>query len=328
VGLPHPEQEGEPYIHHFPDGNASIARLLVREMIPGVAAGNTMEDIVTAGFDYSKLDLPGSMVRLRLNRTAVQVAHEGERQSADSVNVTYVRDGQTFQVQARSCVLACYNAVIPHLCPDLPEPQKEALAKQVKQPILVTNVALRNWKPWKALGISSAVCPDSYHPGVCLNYPVSLGDYKFATSPDEPITAYMTRFPHPYDTGLTTREQFRIGRHELLTTSFEDIERNVRLQLAALLGDGGFDPAEDILGVTVNRWSHGYANWYNPLFETVYEDFTTGDLVDERYPHLVARKPFGRISIANSDSGAMAMMETAVEQGHRAAMEVLSLSTA
>src|SRR6516225_3078758 len=50
----------EPYIYHFPDGNASLARLMVRGLIPSVAAGNGMDDIVTARFDYSKLDRPGA----------------------------------------------------------------------------------------------------------------------------------------------------------------------------------------------------------------------------------------------------------------------------
>ena len=48
--------EGEPYIFHFPDGNASIARLLVRSLIPTSAPGSTMEDIVTAKLNYAVLD--------------------------------------------------------------------------------------------------------------------------------------------------------------------------------------------------------------------------------------------------------------------------------
>jgi spermidine dehydrogenase len=225
AGLPYVEPWGESYIHHFPDGNASIARLLVRKMIPDVAPGNNMEDIVSARFDYSRLDEDNSPVRLRLNSTVIHTEHDGDTASADSVNVTYVRDGHAYKVRARSCVLACYNAMVPYICPTIPQPQKEALALQVKQPILITNLALRNWKPWKALGIAAADCPGSYHNRVSLNYP-------------------------------------------------------------------------------------GYAQ---------------GALSDERYPHIAARKPFGRISIANSDAGAMAMMEVAVEQGHRAATEVLSL---
>ena len=317
AGLPSSEYRAEPYIHHFPDGNASIARLLVRAMIPGVAHGNTMEDVVTERFDYSKLDQADALVRLRLNSTVVRVAHAGEPGSAETVDVSYVRDGQTFRVKARGCVLACYNAIIPYLCPEMPESQREALANQVKQPILITNVALRNWQPWKKLGICSVMSPGSYHNGVCLNYPVSIGDYSYAGGPDEPVMAYMTQFPHVSNQGFTQQEQFRLGRHQLLATPFEDIERNVRVQLASMLGKGGFDPATDILGITVNRWAHGYAYSYNSLFDSVYDDYD-----DDRYPHVQARQPFGRITIANSDAGASAMLEAAVEQGHRAVTEL------
>ncbi|MBT4519342.1 MAG: NAD(P)-binding protein [Halieaceae bacterium] len=316
AGLPGGEED-EPYIHHFPDGNASIARLLVRRLIPTVAGGNTMEDVVLAKFDYAKLDLETSSVRLRLNSTVTRVAHEGDLRSAAKVHVSYVRGGRAFRVQARNCVLACNNSIIPHLCPELPKAQREALAFQVKIPILYTNVALRNWQAWKRLGIGAVVAPGSYHINAALDFPVSLGGYAFSGGPDEPAVVHMERFPHRSNEGLTAREQYRLGRQELLSTSFETIERHVRVQLSSMLQEGGFDPARDIQGITVNRWAHGYAYWYNPLFDTVYEDDD-----DPRYPHMKARKPYGRIAIANADAAANAMFEAAVEQGHRAATEL------
>jgi spermidine dehydrogenase len=317
AGLP-PREYFEPYIHHFPDGNASIARLLVREMIPAVAPGNTMEDVVTARFDYSKLDEAKSPVRLRLNSTAVRVEHEGDPETAKRVRVSYVRGGRAYRVRARSCVLACYNMMIPHLCPELPAPQREALALQVKTPILYTSVALRNWQACKKLGIGAAVAPTGYHINAMLDFPVSLGSYRFSEGPEDPIVVHMERFPHRSNMGLTPRDQYRLGRYELLSTPFETLERNVRAQLAGMLSAGGFDPARDIEGITVNRWAHGYAYWYNPLFDPYFYE----DPDDERYPHVQARKRFGRIAIANSDAGARAMLESAVEQGHRAVTEL------
>ena len=123
----------------------------------------------------------------------------------------------------------------------------------------------------------------------------------------------MERFPHAPNSGLSEREQRRIGRHELFATPFETIERNIRKQLAATLEDGGFDPARDIEGITVNRWAHGYSWMYDWDEQPYYDDWN-----DERYPHVQARKPLGRIAIANSDAGASAMMETAIEQAWRA----------
>jgi spermidine dehydrogenase len=150
-----------------------------------------------------------------------------------------------------------------------------------------------------------------------LDFPVSLGDYRFSETEDQPVIVHMERFPHRYDEGLTAQQQYRLGRYELLTTPFDVIERNVRSQLQSMLGDGGFNAAEDIVGITVNRWSHGYSYWYNPLFDTVYDDDD-----DPRYPHMIGRKPFGHISIANADSAANAMMESAIEQAHRAVAEL------
>ncbi len=289
----------------------------MRKLISSVATGNTMEDVVTARFDYSKLDQLSSSVRIRLNSTVTRVQHVGDLASARQVQLTYVRDGQAYKVQASSCVLACNNSIIPHLCPELPEPQRQALARQVKSPILYTNVVLRNWQAWKKLGIGAVVSPGSYHISSMLDFPVSLGDYHYSGGPDEPIIVHMERFPHRNNEGLTAQEQRRMGQHELLATPFDTIERNVRSQLASMLGSAGFDPATDILAITVNRWAHGYAAWYESLFDTFYEDDE-----DPRYPHMIARAPFGLITIANADSAASAMLEAAVEQAHRAVTEL------
>ncbi len=310
--------EGEAYIHHFPDGNASVARLMVREMIPAVAPGSTMEDVITARFDYSKLDLSNSPVRLRLRSTVTRVENEGDPKSAKHVRVSYVRGGRAYRVRARHCILACYNMMIPSMCPELPASQREALASQVKAPILYTNIALGNWQAWKKLGIGAVVSSGSYHMLAMLDFPVSLGAYQFASEPDEPIAVHMERFPHRPNEGLSSRAQRRLGSHELLATSFETIERNIRSQLAGMLSGGGFDPARDIEAITVNRWPHGYADGYNELEDPSYEDRN-----DERYPHVRGRKRFGRIAIANSDAGANAMLETAVEQAYRAVNELI-----
>ena len=316
AGLPPPEPE-EAYIHHFPDGNASVARQLVRRMVPAVAPGRSMKSLITATFDYSKLDQNDTPVKIRLNSTVVNVERNLSKASQEVVTVRYVRHGKSYAVTSHACVLACNNSMIPYLCPQLPKTQKEALASQVKSPILYTNVALTNWRAWKNLGIGAVACPTSYHVNAMIDFPVSYGDYRFASNPDEPVVVHMERFPHLSNAGLTVREQYRQGRRELLSTPFETIERNVRLQLQGLLGAGGFDAAKDIAGITVNRWAHGYAYYYNAFDDETYEDDN-----DERYPHMIARKPFGPITIANADSAANAMLESAVEQAHRAVHEL------
>lgn len=310
TSLPRVGFEDDPYVAHFPDGNASIARLLVRAMIPDVAYGSTMDDIVGARFDYARLDEPSSRVRLRLASTAVRVEHDGAPGTADRVAITYVRGGRADRVWARSCVLAGYNAMIPYLCPDLPDRQREALALAVKIPILYSTVLLRNWRAWKEIGIAAVAAPGSYHANALLDFPVSLGGYEFSGTPDDPIVVHMERFGKVADTALTPREQFRAERYRMLGTPFAEIEREIRTQLTGTLASGGFDPARDIEAITVNRWAHGYAYSYNPLFDPV-------DAADEP-PHVIGRARFGQIAVANSDAGARATVDSAIDQAHRA----------
>ena len=51
-----PNEEAEKYFFHFPDGNASIARLLMRSQIPDAIPGSNAQDIVTAQVKYDRLD--------------------------------------------------------------------------------------------------------------------------------------------------------------------------------------------------------------------------------------------------------------------------------
>jgi spermidine dehydrogenase len=282
-----------------------------------VAAGKTMESLMSVVFDYNKLDDHDAAVRLRLNSTVVNVKEGTVPGAPEIITLSYVRQGTSFRVRTKTAVLACNNGIIPYICPQLPEAQKKALAFQVKSPILYTNVALTNWRAWKNLGLGAVVCPTGYHVNAMIDFPVSYGDYKFSSDPDQPVVIHMERFPHLSNAGLTAQEQYREGRRELIGTSFEAIERNVRMQLQDILGQGGFNAAEDIAGITVNRWAHGYAYYYNSLYDDTYEDDN-----DPRYPHVMARKPLGSIVIANSDAGASAMMESAIEQAHRAVGEL------
>jgi len=309
LGLPEGDKE-EPYIFHFPDGNASIARLLVRSLIPEAVPGSTMEDVVTAKADYSKLDEMGSAVRVRLNSTVVQVQHSN---AAKEVQVGYVRGGKLQTVAAKNCVLACYNGMIPYLCPELPEKQKEALSYLVKAPLVYTHVALRNWTSFAKLSVRHIVAPGGFHTYTALDFPVSIGQYRFPGKPEEPAVLFMLRTP--CKPGLPPRDQNRAGRAELLQTPFSKFERNIRDQLGRMLGGAGFDPAKDIEGIIVNRWAHGYAFTPNALFDP---DWKEGE-----QPWVVGRKPFGKIAIANSDAGGNAYTDVAIDQAWRAVGELL-----
>jgi spermidine dehydrogenase len=308
-----PEQD-EPYIFHFPDGNASIARMLVRSLVPDAIPGHTMEDIVTARANYARLDDVSSPIRIRLNSTVVKAMHIGDPATAKEVEVTYVRGGKGHRIRGANCILACYNMVIPFLCPEMPQKQRDALSYCVKLPLVYTNVQIGNWQAFQKLGISSIYAPGSYFSHVTLDFPVSMGDYHFPSSPDESCLLHLLRTP--CSPGLDCKDQYRAGRYELVTTKFDDFEFQVRDQLGRMLSAGGFDPARDIQAITVNRWPHGYAYEYNALFEPLDRP------VSER-PCVIGRQPFGRIKIANSDADGHAYTNTAIDQGYRAVREIV-----
>lgn len=305
--------EGEKYFFHFPDGNASIARLLVRRLIPAAIPGSSATDVVLAKADYSKLDQPSSSTRIRLNSTVVKVNHRGDPASAKEVEVTYFTGTKLKTVRATNCILACWHVVIPYIAQELPEAQKEALASAQKVPLLYNNVLVRNWSAFQKLGVSAIYSPGMYHSSVNLDLPVSIGGYECTKKPDEPIVVHMMKAA--CNPGRPAREQHRLGRIQLYTTTFETYERNIREQLARMLGLGGFDPARDILEITVNRWPHGYAYQYNSLFDPFW-------LEGGETPCQVARKPFGRLAIANADAGAYAYTDCAIDHAYRAVQEL------
>ena len=312
IGLEVTRQDHEPYIYHFPDGIGSVPRLLVRSMIPGIAPGNTMEDVVLAKFDYARLDEPGSRVRIRLNSTAVNVSTG--KDPSGGARVTYVRGGKPYAVHGEACILACWNMLIPYLCPDMPEAQKQGLAYNVKVPLVYTNVQLKNWKAFDKLKVHSVHCPGAFFTSVEMDFPVSIGDYHFTQRPEESCVIHMQYVP--VGPGTTAREMQRTGRMKLLTMSFADFERNIRDQLSRMLGSAGFDPATDIEAITVNRWPHGYAYEYNSLYDPVW--------APGQAPHEIGRQPFGNIHIANSDAGAFAYTNEAIDQGYRAVQEIVA----
>jgi spermidine dehydrogenase len=293
----------------FPDGNASVARLLVRSLIPDVAPAANWQNIAAARFDYAQLDRPGSPVRLRLESTVVQAANvDGE------VAVTYVRDGSVVRVHARHSVLACYHAIIPYLCPEVPEAQQEAQRYQVKTPMLLTNVLVRSREPLDRLGISGVYCPGRMHAKVWVVAGVYTAGYRPNAEAAGPVPLQFWGTIAPPRRDVPIHDQLRAARGIMLELTLEDFEREVRTVLDGLLGPAGFDVAEDVLAITVNRWPHGYAYDYLDLWDPEWEP--------GRAPHELARQAIGNITIANSDAAASAYTHAAIEQALRAVAEL------
>lgn len=299
----------DPYIYHFPDGNAGLARSIVRRLIPNIAPGDTMESIVTAQFDYSQLDKPENPVRLRLSSTGVHAANVD-----DGVEVTYLKDGKLHKVKAGHVVMAGYNMMIPYIVPEIPQAQKEALKQNVKAPLVYTKVIVNNWEPFIKKGVHEIYAVAAPYSRVKLDYPVDMGDYKHPRDPKTPICLHMVYVPTFPGSGLSIREQSRKGRAFLLGTPFDTHERMIRDQLQGMFGDAGFDHEKDIQAITVNRWAHGYSYTYSGLSEA--DEDSAQKIID------IARKPVGRITIANSDSDWAPYAHAAIDQGHRAITEI------
>jgi spermidine dehydrogenase len=299
--------EDEPYINHFPDGNASLARLFVRGMIPEVAPGQGMEDIVTARFDYGRLDVDGQPVRLRLSATAVALGN-----TADGAEVLYAQGEKLTRVSAHHVVYAGYSAMLPYICQDLGAEQRAALAQQVKAPLCYVNVAVRNWQAWVRQGVHFVNTPNGFFCNMKLDYPVSLGSYRFPTRPDEPMILHLVHVPWVDGTVTDLRAQNRLDRAQLYARTFGEFEAHARDELTRVLGPGGFDADRDIAAVTVNRWGHGYS----------YEPLALFDPPSAERAVAISASALGRIHFAGTDAVWEAYADRAIDSAHRAASQI------
>jgi spermidine dehydrogenase len=234
----------------------------------------------------------------------VNVQHVGDPSTSDAVTIQYVQNAQAHRVSAKNVIMACYNMMIPHIVSDLPRHQAEALGQQLKSPLIYTTVGLRHWRAFKDRGIGMAMCPGNLHQAVLMDFPVSLGDYQYTQSPDNPCVIQMISCPYGETPGESQAEQYKQARYTMLGRNFSDYEADIRIHLSGLLGAKQFDFDRDVASITVNRWAHGYAV------------AGPGDSA------AIGRQPFGRITIANSDSAPAADAIAAMMMGHRAVGEL------
>jgi spermidine dehydrogenase len=303
------QKNPDPYIYHFPDGNASLARALVRALIPQALPGSTIEDLLLAETNYAELDRPENRVRIRLNAPCFRISGADE-----AVEACYCANGRLCKVTADRAILACWHRVIPLVTPELPAEQIEALNDQQKVPLVYANVLVRSWEALAKLGISQFSVPGGFWEECRIDYPVSVGSYRFADRPDEPVLLHLVKTVLGKK-GQPAREQSRAGRHALTQLTFAEMEFHIRDLLSRALGAGGFDPARAIEAIAVNRWSHGYAYEYMRPWDSYWP---AGKL-----PIEISRRGFGKIAIANSDAGAYAYAHSAIDQAVRAVRELL-----
>lgn len=323
--------EYEEHNFYFPGGNHSFARLIVRSLIPDALPAGPYVNVETARTRYDTLDRPGQATRIRLGSTVVRARHVGTlphqfEPDNREVEITYIKGGKSYKVMAKDVVMAGMNNMIPYMCPELPGQQKSALHEAVRAINFTIYAVFRNWESFAKLKAANIAYPKSFLSFMSLQRQRSFGGLQPSTDPSQPIlVSYGSgagianefyfkgllggNLPKP---GTPVRDQMRMARAGLFRTPFETFERAVRKQSAGALSGGGFDPAKDIVALTVNRWGHGYALGRNHLF----------DNEDGPGPNVIGRQKFGHITIANSDASGIDNAQTAFDEAARAVREL------
>ena len=293
---PLPEEKGGSD-QMFPGGNATIARLMLKTLIPNAIAGDmSVEGVCRGQVDFGSLDVAGSPTRVRLSSTAIQVAHDGDPAKSDSVTIAYLRAGKLYKVKARSVVVAggCWTA--KHIIKDLPEKQRNAYDQFYRSPCMMANVAVRNWRFLYKMGMSGCRWFEGIGNYLEVCKLALTGVEDSTISPDSPIVLSLkVLYSYP---GLSTEDQGHKGRGEMIGTSFRDYEKQIREQFSEMFAGTGFDARRDLAGIILNRWGHAYLSPQPGFF------FGRNG---QPAPREVLRSaPFGRIAFANTDlAGAM-----------------------
>ena len=293
---PLPEEDGGSD-QMFPGGNTTIARLMLKSLIPAAIDGpHSIEAVCRNHVNFSTLDFVGAPARIRLSSTVVHLEHEGPAQKANLVSIVYTKRGKLYRVKARSVVMAGGCWTTKHIVKDLPETHRQAYAQFYRSPCMMANVAVRNWRFLYKMGISGCRWFEGLGNYLEVRKLALTGLENSTIGPDSPIVLSLkVLYSYP---GLTTEQQGNRGRTEMLATSFRDYERQIREQFSDMFASGGFDARRDIAGIILNRWGHAYLS-PQPGF------FFGRD--NQPAPREILRSaPFGRIAFANTDlAGAM-----------------------
>jgi spermidine dehydrogenase len=299
----------------FPGGNTAILRHIVKSLIPDAITGTrSFKDVQYAPIDFSALDRPQQHTRMRLNATVVAVRHDGPPETSNNVDVTYAVDGQLKRIRARAAIVASGGWITRHIVRDMPPEYVAAYAQFHHGPILVVNVAVRNWKPFARLGISAAHWFDGFGFFVNVRQPMAVGGARVPLDPSKPamLTLYVG-FPQA---GVPINVQTATARGVLLATSYADFELKVRKQLQEMFGSAGFDARRDIAGIVINRWGHAYIA-PQPGF---YFGSAQGPA-----PLEVLRRRYGRIAFGHCELSGRQSWGCAAQEAQRASQQILEI---
>ena len=281
----------------FPGGNATIARLMMKSLIPSAVDGpHSVEGVCRNRVNFAALDIAGAPARIRLSSTVVHVEHDGEANKAGSVSIVYSKKGKLYQVKARSALMAGGCWTTKHIVKDLPATLRVAYGQFYRSPCMMVNVAVRNWRFLYKMGMSGCRWFEGLGNYMEVRKLALTGVEDATIGPDSPLVLSLkVLYSYP---GAPTEEQGNRGRGEMLGTSFRDYERQVREQFTEMFASGGFDARRDIAGIILNRWGHAYLSPQPGFF------FGRDGQPAPR--EILRRAPHGRIAFANTDlAGAM-----------------------
>jgi spermidine dehydrogenase len=281
----------------FPGGNSTIARLMIKTLIPSAIPGpDTIENVCQNSVNFAALDAPDSPTRMRLAATVFAVQHDGDPAKSSSVSICYEQNGKLYQIKARSVVMAGGSWTTQRIVKDLPEAQRNAYRQFYRSPCMMANVAVRNWRFLYKLGMTGCRWFGGLGNYMEVRKLALTGLEPPTISPDSPVViSIKVLYSYP---GFSTQAQGNRGRIEMLSTSFREYERQIRQQFTDMFAGSGFDAQRDIAGIILNRWGHAYLSPQPGFF------FGTNGQPAPR--EILRQAPFGRIAFANTDlAGAM-----------------------
>jgi spermidine dehydrogenase len=301
-------------VFSFPGGNAAILRHIVKTLLPDAIGGTrSFADVLYAPINFSALDRP-QHTRIRLGATVVAVRHDGKPETASGVDVTYLVGDQLARVRGKAVIVAAGGWVARRIVRDLPPSYVEAYSKFHHGPILVANVAVRNWKAFAKLGISSAHWFDGFGFFVNVRQPMKIDGVPVPLDPSKPaMLTFYVGFPQ---SGVPIDAQTSAARGRLFATSYADFELQIRRQLQQMLGDSGFDAKQDIAGIVINRWGHAYI--------APQPGFYFGTPANPA-PLEVIRARYGRIAFGHSELSGRQSWGRAAQESRRALKQVLEV---
>ncbi|MGD8351580.1 MAG: NAD(P)-binding protein [Nitrospirota bacterium] len=298
--------------HSFPGGNDAFSRLFVKKLVPDAIEGRqNFEDVHNGRVNFAALDRAANRVRLRLGSSVVGVEHEGSG-DGKRVSVVYQKGGRLYSVKSRGVVMATGGRIARQVVRDLPDGHQSAYGQFHVSPILVANVAVTNWRFLYRLGLTACKWFGGFGFGCNIRKPMMVGDYRPPLHPDKPnVLTFYVSFHEP---GLPAEEQGERGRRKMLGTSYAEYEAQIVSQMERLFKESGFDAERDVAGIILNRWMYAYLNPQPGFY------FGKGG---KPAPPDVIRKPFGRIAFAHAELNGHQHWVAAVEEGRRAARQVM-----